>query len=197
MCPTRSYSGEHVVQGVVHRSLRFRVERLHAEHQNVERIARDHFITFNLRNACSVPRVVRRTLASLDEFSKGAVRQMSAPGSVAPVQAYSVDVCFSPDNDRRAGIRNRRFVPIADMMTDHFGALDNRFLTDPIRRRTILSPIMDWAPKRVAALFLSLWIGWPPRWPIFGLVAYSGFGPLLRGWPFSEVFLLRVLVTLG
>jgi hypothetical protein len=46
MRPTRSYSGQHVVQGVVHRDLLFRVERVHGAHQNFERIARDHFITF-------------------------------------------------------------------------------------------------------------------------------------------------------
>jgi hypothetical protein len=42
-----------------------------------------------------------------------------------------------------------------------FGALDNRLLTDSVERWTILSP-MDWAPKRVAALLFSLWIGWAP-----------------------------------
>jgi hypothetical protein len=46
-------------------------------------------------------------------------------------------------------------------MTDHSGALDNRLLTDSAARWTILSS-MDWAPKRVAALFLSVWIGWAP-----------------------------------
>jgi hypothetical protein len=46
MRPTRSYSGQHVVQGVVHGDLLFRVERVHGAHQNFERIARDHFITF-------------------------------------------------------------------------------------------------------------------------------------------------------
>jgi hypothetical protein len=46
MRPTRSYSGQHLVQGVVHRSLLFRVERVHGAHQNFERIARNRFITF-------------------------------------------------------------------------------------------------------------------------------------------------------
>lgn len=39
---------------------------------------------------------------------------------------------------------------------------DNRFLTDPAERRAILSSIMDWAPKRILALFLGLWIGLSP-----------------------------------
>ena len=46
MCPSRSYSGQHLVQGVVHRSLLFRVERVHGAHQNFKRIASNHFITF-------------------------------------------------------------------------------------------------------------------------------------------------------
>jgi hypothetical protein len=46
MRPTRSYSGQHVVQGVMHRGLLFRVERVHGAHQNFERIARNRFIAF-------------------------------------------------------------------------------------------------------------------------------------------------------
>jgi hypothetical protein len=46
MRSTRSYSGQHSVQGVVHRGLLFRVERAHGAHQNFERIARNRFITF-------------------------------------------------------------------------------------------------------------------------------------------------------
>jgi hypothetical protein len=46
MRTTRSYSGQHVVQGVVHRDLLFRVERVHGAHQNFERITRDYFVTF-------------------------------------------------------------------------------------------------------------------------------------------------------
>src|SRR6202030_4513170 len=46
MRPTCSYSGEHVVQRVMHCGLRFRIERAHGAHQNFERVARNHFITF-------------------------------------------------------------------------------------------------------------------------------------------------------
>ena len=46
MRPTRSHSGQHLVQGVVHLSSLFRVERVHGAHQNLERIARKHFLTF-------------------------------------------------------------------------------------------------------------------------------------------------------
>src|SRR5262245_8003607 len=43
MRPTRSYSGQHVVQGVMHRGLLFRVERAHGAHQNFEWIACNRF----------------------------------------------------------------------------------------------------------------------------------------------------------
>jgi hypothetical protein len=46
MRPTRSYSGHHVVHGVMHRGLLFRVERAHGAHQNFEWIARKGFVTF-------------------------------------------------------------------------------------------------------------------------------------------------------
>src|SRR5260221_9759251 len=46
MRPTRSYSGQHLVQGVVHRGSLFHVERVHGAHQNFERIARKRFLTF-------------------------------------------------------------------------------------------------------------------------------------------------------
>ena len=46
MRPTRSYGGQHLVQGVAHRDLLFRVERVHGAHQNFERIARNRFVTF-------------------------------------------------------------------------------------------------------------------------------------------------------
>jgi len=45
MRPARSYSGQHAVQGVMHRGLLLRVERIHGAHQNFERIARKRFIT--------------------------------------------------------------------------------------------------------------------------------------------------------
>ena len=37
--PTRSYSGQHLVQGVVYRGSLFRIELVHGAHQNFERIA--------------------------------------------------------------------------------------------------------------------------------------------------------------
>src|SRR6266568_5588827 len=46
MRPTRSYSGQHLVQGVVHRGSLFRVEGVHGAHQNFERIACKRFLTF-------------------------------------------------------------------------------------------------------------------------------------------------------
>ena len=46
MRSTGSYSGQHVVQGVAHRALLLRLERGHGAHQNFERIARNHFMTF-------------------------------------------------------------------------------------------------------------------------------------------------------
>ena len=46
MCSTRSYSGQHLVQGVAHRGLLLHVERVHSAHQNFERIARNYFMTF-------------------------------------------------------------------------------------------------------------------------------------------------------
>jgi hypothetical protein len=45
MRPTRSYRGQHLMQGLVHRSSLFRVERVHGAHQNFERIARKCFVT--------------------------------------------------------------------------------------------------------------------------------------------------------
>ena len=46
MRSTRSYSGHYVVQGVAHRGLLLRVERVHGAHQDFERIARNRFMTF-------------------------------------------------------------------------------------------------------------------------------------------------------
>ena len=46
MLHARSYRGQHLVQGVVHRGLLFRVERVHGAHQNFERITRNRFVTF-------------------------------------------------------------------------------------------------------------------------------------------------------
>ncbi len=46
MRTTRSYSGQHVVQGIAHRGLLLRVERVDRAHQNFERIARNYFMPF-------------------------------------------------------------------------------------------------------------------------------------------------------
>ena len=46
MRPTRSDSGQHLVQGVAHRGLPLPVERAHGAHQSFERIARNYFMTF-------------------------------------------------------------------------------------------------------------------------------------------------------
>jgi hypothetical protein len=45
MRSTRSYRGQHLMQGVVHRGSLFHVERVHGAHQNFERIARKCFVT--------------------------------------------------------------------------------------------------------------------------------------------------------
>jgi hypothetical protein len=45
MRSTRSYRGQHLAQGVVHRGLLFGFERVHGAHQNFERIARKRFVT--------------------------------------------------------------------------------------------------------------------------------------------------------
>ena len=46
MRATRSYSGQYLVQGVVHRGLLLRVERVHSAHQEFERIARNRCVAF-------------------------------------------------------------------------------------------------------------------------------------------------------
>jgi hypothetical protein len=46
MRPTRNYSGEYLVQRVVHGELHLRVERAHGADQNFEWVARNRFITF-------------------------------------------------------------------------------------------------------------------------------------------------------
>ena len=45
MRPTRSYHGQRLMEGVVHRGSLFHVERVHGAHQNFERIARKCFVT--------------------------------------------------------------------------------------------------------------------------------------------------------
>ena len=45
MRATRSYRGQHLMQGLVHRGSLFHVERVHGAHQNFERIARKCFVT--------------------------------------------------------------------------------------------------------------------------------------------------------
>ena len=47
MCPTRSNSGQHLVQGMVHRRLLIRVERVDGVHQNLERIMRKCFCPYS------------------------------------------------------------------------------------------------------------------------------------------------------
>src|SRR2546423_9245841 len=55
MRSTRSYRGQHLVQGVVHRGLLFGVERVHGAHQNFERIARKRFLTFVRQSQTDAP----------------------------------------------------------------------------------------------------------------------------------------------
>ena len=62
MRSTRSKHGQHVVQGVAHRGLLFCVERVHGAHQNFERIARNHLVTF-VRQAESNTSPVRLRIA--------------------------------------------------------------------------------------------------------------------------------------
>ena len=57
MRSTRSYSGQYLVQGVVHRGLLLGVERVHSVHQDFERIARNRCVAFARqakRNASSI-----------------------------------------------------------------------------------------------------------------------------------------------
>src|SRR5262249_53190190 len=44
MRPSRSHSAQHLVQGMVHRGLRFRVEYVHGTHQSFERIAGERLL---------------------------------------------------------------------------------------------------------------------------------------------------------
>ena len=46
MRSTRSYTGQYLVHGVVHRGLLLRVERVHSAHQDFERIARNRCVAF-------------------------------------------------------------------------------------------------------------------------------------------------------
>jgi hypothetical protein len=55
MRPTRSYRGQHLVQGMVHRGLLFGVERVHGAHQNFERIARKRFVTLVRQSQSDAP----------------------------------------------------------------------------------------------------------------------------------------------
>src|SRR6266853_625013 len=55
MPPARSYRGQHLVQGVVHRGLLFGVERVHGAHQNFERIARKRFVTLVRQSQSDAP----------------------------------------------------------------------------------------------------------------------------------------------
>ena len=55
MCPTRSYSGQHLVQGLVHCRLLIRVERVDGAHQNFERIARKRFFALTRQSQSDAP----------------------------------------------------------------------------------------------------------------------------------------------
>ena len=82
MRPTRSYRGQHLVQGVVHRGLLLRVERVHGSHQNFERIARKRFVTFVRQSQTDASPVRLRSLSDqvptclkrLDGLCRGAAR---------------------------------------------------------------------------------------------------------------------------
>src|SRR6476659_2312991 len=63
MRPARSYRGQHLVQGVVHRGLLFGVERVHGAHQNFERIARKRFLTFVRQSQTDASPVRLRSLS--------------------------------------------------------------------------------------------------------------------------------------
>src|SRR2546429_4446910 len=58
MRPTRSYSGQHLVQGVVHRGSLFRIEQIHRPHQNFERIACKRFLTFIRQSQTGLTRYI-------------------------------------------------------------------------------------------------------------------------------------------
>src|SRR4029450_5337481 len=63
MRPTRSYSGQHLVQRLVHIGSLFRVERVHGAHQNFERIARKRFLTFVRQSQTDATPVRLRSLS--------------------------------------------------------------------------------------------------------------------------------------
>ena len=55
MCPARSYSGQHLVQSIVHRHLLIRVERVDGVHQNFERIAGKRFFALIRQSQANAP----------------------------------------------------------------------------------------------------------------------------------------------
>ncbi len=57
MRPTRRYRGQHVAQGVAHRSLQFGGERVHGADQSFERIARNRFFAFVRQSESNAPPV--------------------------------------------------------------------------------------------------------------------------------------------
>src|SRR2546426_8030561 len=63
MRPTRSYRGQHLVQGVVHRGLLFGVERVHGAHQNFERIACTRFFSLARQSQTDASPVRLRSLS--------------------------------------------------------------------------------------------------------------------------------------
>ena len=82
MRPTRSDSGQHLVQGVVHRGLLFRVERVHGAHQNFEWITRQCFFALARQSQTYTPPIRFGLLSDqvpachkrLDGLSGGAAR---------------------------------------------------------------------------------------------------------------------------
>jgi hypothetical protein len=87
MRPTRGYSGQHFVQGVVHRGSLFRVERVHGAHQNFERIARKRFFALVRQSQTDASPVrlgslsdqVPTYLKCLDRLRSGATGGLSFP----------------------------------------------------------------------------------------------------------------------
>ena len=63
MRSTRSYSGQHLVQGVVYRGSLFRIELVHGAHQNFERIACKRFLTFVCQSQTDASPIRRRSLS--------------------------------------------------------------------------------------------------------------------------------------
>src|SRR5882672_11933366 len=74
MRPTRSYRGQHLVQGVVHRGLLFGVERVHGAHQSFEGIARKRFLTFVRQSQTDAPPIRLGSLSDQVPTCRGPCR---------------------------------------------------------------------------------------------------------------------------